>query len=81
VSENENVFKALSDFDVEDLQPEATICRRMLSRLEDIENPLTAGPVTPGARAALASSVIAHAVIELEHQLIELRKELADRAI
>jgi hypothetical protein len=79
VSDNDNVFKAFSDFDVEDLQPEAAISRRMLGRLEAIENPVTAGPVTPGARAALASSVIAHAVIELEHQFIELRKELADR--
>lgn len=81
MSDDDNLFKAFSDFDLEDLQPEAAISRRMLSRLEDIEDPVSAGPVTPSARAALASSVIAHAVIELEHQLIELRKELADRAI
>jgi hypothetical protein len=31
----------------------------------------------PLLRAALASSVVAHAVVELENQLIELKKQLA----
>jgi hypothetical protein len=48
----------------------------MLQRLEDIENATTAGTVTPSGRAALASSVVAHAVVELEIQLIELKKKL-----
>ena len=56
--------------------PLAEISRRMLSRLEDIDDSTTAGPTTPAARAALASSVVAHAVIELETQLIELKARL-----
>ena len=39
--------------------PLAEISRRMLSRLEDIDDSTTAGPTTPAARAALASSVVA----------------------
>ncbi len=31
---------------------------------------------TPAARAALATSVVAHAVVELETQLIELKRQL-----
>jgi hypothetical protein len=77
----QNVFKAFSDFGTEDIRPEAEISRRMLSRLENIENPTTAGPVTPAARAALASSVVAHAVVELENQFIELRKQLSHKAM
>lgn len=77
----ENVFKAFSDFGTQDIRPEAEISRRMLRRLQDIENPTTTGPVTPAARAALASSVVAHAVVELENQLIELRKQLSDEAV
>lgn len=42
----------------------------MLRRLEDIENASTSGPVTLAARAALASSVIAHAVDDLQHGII-----------
>ena len=30
----------------------------------------------PAARAALATSVVAHAVVELETQLIELKRQL-----
>ncbi|MCW2650390.1 MAG: hypothetical protein QOE41_4051 [Mycobacterium sp.] len=67
------VFKAFNDFGVDDLPPQAEISRRMLRRLEDIDNATTAGPTTPTARAALASSVVAHAVVELEIQLIELK--------
>jgi hypothetical protein len=58
---------------------EAVISRRMLRRLEDIDNATTAGPATPAARAALASSVVAHAVVELEIRLIELQRQLALR--
>lgn len=38
----------------------------MLRRLESIDDATTPGPTTPAARAALASSVVAHAVVELE---------------
>ena len=51
----------------------------MLRRLEDIDNATTAGPTTPAARAALATSVVAHAVVELETQLIELKEQLGTR--
>ncbi len=51
----------------------------MLRRLEDIDDATTAGPTAPDARAALASSVVAHAVIELEARLIELQRQLAVR--
>jgi len=67
------VFKAFNDFGLDDLPPQAEISRRMLRRLEDIDNSTTAGPTAPAARAALASSVVAHAVVELEIQLIELK--------
>jgi hypothetical protein len=70
------VFKAFNDFGIDDLPPQAEISRRMLRRLEDIDDATTAGPTTPTARAALASSVIAHAVVELETQLVELRRQL-----
>jgi len=74
---NDENFKAFSDFDTDDIPPHADISRRMLERLRDIEDATTHGPVTPAARAALASSVIAHALVELETQLIELKKQLA----
>lgn len=60
-------FESLS---IIDIPVEAQISQRMLRRLADIENSASAGPVTPAARAALASSVIAHAVVELELKLI-----------
>jgi len=53
----------------------------MLRRLEDIDNSTTAGPATSAARAALATSVVAHAVVELETQLIELKRQLGDKVI
>ena len=61
------VFKSLS---ITEVPVEAEISQRMLRRLADIENSTSAGPGTPAARAALASSVIAHAVVELELHLI-----------
>lgn len=73
---NETRFKAFSDFGIDDIPGHAVISRRMLQRLEDIENTTTSGPLTPAARAALASSVIAHAVVELEAQLLELTRHL-----
>ena len=73
----DDLFKAFSDFGTEDIRPDAQISQRMLRRLKDIEDPVTEGPVTPAARAALACSVVAHAVVELESQLIEIRKALA----
>lgn len=66
-------FKAFSGCGIDDIPAEAAISRRMLRRLEDIDDATTAGPTTPAARAALASSVVAHAVVELETQLIELK--------
>jgi hypothetical protein len=76
VTFNDPVFKAFNDFDLDDMPAQADISRRMLRRLEDIDNSTTAGPGTPAARAALATSVVAHAVVELEAQLIELKRQL-----
>jgi hypothetical protein len=73
---NEAPFKAFDDFGIADIPRRAEISRRMLRRLEAIDDPKTNGPVTPAARAALASSVIAHAVVEVEVQLLELRARL-----
>jgi hypothetical protein len=74
---NEPRFKAFSDFGIGDVPRHAEISRRMLRRLEDIEKETTPGPVTLAARAALASSVIAHAVVELETQFLELKRHPA----
>jgi len=77
---NENpVFKAFNDFGVDDMDPDASISRRMLRRLDDIDDANIAGPKTQDGRAALASSVVAQAVVELEAQLIELKRQLASR--
>ena len=73
---NDPVFKAFNDFDIDDMPPQAEISHRMLRRLENIDNATSAGPTSPAARAALASSVVAHAVVELEIQLIELKRQL-----
>jgi len=70
-------FKSFNNFGVEDIDPEAAISRRMLRRLENIDDATTPGPSTVGARAALASSVVAHAVVELEAELMELKRQLA----
>ena len=73
------VFKAFNDFDIDDMpvveSPEhapGDICLR-------IDNSTTAGPTAPAARAALATSVVAHAVVELETQLIELKRQLGTK--
>ena len=73
---NNQEFKAFIDFGIDDVPPQAEISQRMLRRLEDIDDATTAVPTNPTARAALASSVIAHAVVELETQLVELRRQL-----
>jgi hypothetical protein len=70
-------FKAFNDYGVEDIHPRASISRRMLERLEEIDDDTAAGPKSPAARAALASSVVAHAVVELESKFIELKKSLS----
>ena len=77
MTSDEPIFKAFSSFAFDDLPLEAVISQRMLRRLEDIDNAKTAGPTSPAARAALASSVVAHAVVELETRLIELQRQLA----
>jgi hypothetical protein len=79
MTSDDPTFKPFSGFGFDDLPLEAVISRRMLRRLEDIDDATTAGPTTPAARAALASSVIAHAVVELETRLIELQRQLAVR--
>jgi hypothetical protein len=56
------VFKALNDFSADDVDPQASVSRRMLRRLEDIDNVTTAGPSTTNGRAALASNRQVHAV-------------------
>ena len=76
MTSDDPVFKAFSDFGIDDLPAEAAVSRRMLRRLEDIDNTTTPGPTTAAARAALASSVVAHAVVELGTQLIEMKKQL-----
>jgi hypothetical protein len=75
MTSDDPVFKALSDFGIDDIPAEAAVSRRMLRRLEDIDNSTTPGPTSTVARAALASSVVAHAVVEFETQLIELKKQ------
>jgi hypothetical protein len=79
MTSDDPIFKSFSSFGLDDMPVEAVISRRMLRRLEDIDNATTAGPATPAARAALASSVVAHAVVELEIRLIELQRQLALR--
>jgi hypothetical protein len=73
---NDPVFKAFSGFSTDDMPPEAAVSRRTLRQLGDIDKSTTPGPATSAARAALASSVVAHAVVELETELIALKKQL-----
>lgn len=77
VTSKEPAFRAFSNFGVEDMPSEAAISRGMLRRHEDIDNATTAGPGIRVARAAPASSVVAHAVVEPEAQLIDLKRKLA----
>jgi hypothetical protein len=78
MADNDHIFKAFSNFDTDDMPARAEVSRRMLARLKDIDDPATTGPTTHAAKAALASSVVAHAVIELEMQLIALKEQLAN---
>jgi hypothetical protein len=80
VTFNDPIFKAFNDFGINEMPAHADISRRMLRRLEDIDNSTTAGPASPAARAALATSVVAHAVVELETQLIELKRQLGQHS-
>ena len=48
---NDPVFKAFNDFRIDDMPAKADISRRMLRRLEDIDNASTAGPTAPAARS------------------------------
>ena len=73
------VFKSFNEFGIDDTPLEAVVSRRMLRRLKDIDDDTTTGPHSPAARAALASSVVAHAVVELETRMIELQRQLALR--
>ena len=78
---NDPIFKAFNDFGIDEMPAQADISRRMLRRLEDIDNSTTAGPASPAARAALATSVVAHAVVELETPpLIELKRQLGQHS-
>ena len=74
---NDRSFEPFDSFGVDDMDPHASISRRMLRRLKDIDNIQTPGPSTSDGRVALASSVVAHAVVELERQLIELKRQVA----
>ena len=48
---NDPAFKAFNDFRIDDMPAQADISRRMLRRLEDIDNASTAGPTAPAARS------------------------------
>lgn len=74
------IFKPFNYFDGSDLDPEASVSKRMLLRLQDIDDPATVGPRSVEGRAALASSVVAHAVVELETKIIELKRLLDGRS-
>lgn len=74
------IFKAFNDFDTSDLDPEASVSKRMLMRLQNVDDPATVGPRSVEGRAALASSVVAHAVVELETEIIELKRRLDGRS-
>jgi hypothetical protein len=76
LASDDAVFKSFSDFRIDDIPAEAAVSRRMLRRLEDIGNSTTPGPTSSAARAALPSSVVAHAMVGLEAQPTELKKQL-----
>ncbi|MBX7432587.1 hypothetical protein JDV09_10800 [Mycobacterium sp. Y57] len=76
----DQIFKAFNNFGSDDLPADAVVSRRMLQRLQSIDNPELAGPQSPEGRAALASSVVAHAVVELEAEIIALKQSLSANA-
>jgi len=67
-------FQAFSGFIIDDILAEQAVARRMPRRLEDAGKSITPAPTTSAVRTAPASTVVAHAVVELETQLIELQK-------
>lgn len=75
MTSDDSVFKAFSNFGIDDIPAEAAVSRRMLRRLEDIDNATIPGPTTPAACATLASSVVAHSVVELKTQLVGLKSQ------
>jgi hypothetical protein len=76
LASDDPVFRSLSDFRIDDIPAEAAVSRRMLRRLEDIDSSTTPGATSSAARAALPASVVARAMVGLETQLIELKKQL-----
>ncbi|MDG4663660.1 hypothetical protein [Mycobacterium sp. 236(2023)] len=78
-SDDDRIFKAFTDFGIDDIEEHASVSRRMLKRLSDIDDGATPGPRGLEARAALATSVVAHAVVELESELLEVKRLLAAR--
>lgn len=58
---NDPIFKAFNEFCVDDISAQADISRRMLRRLEDVDNATTAGIATPAAARGPATSAFAHA--------------------
>lgn len=73
---NDPVFKAFNDFDIDDVPAQADILGACSG--DSTTSIMRAPPaLPPRPRAALATSVVAHAVVELETQLIELKRQLA----
>ena len=75
---NDPVFKAFSDFVL------TTCLRRQIflgACSGDLRTSIMRAPpaLLPRPRAALATSVVAHAVVELETQLIELKSQLTTK--
>ena len=80
MTEKPSEFTAFNNFTIDKLDPRAEISRRMLKRLENVDNVATGGPRTPEGRAALASSVVAHAVVELETLILDLTNKLESKS-
>jgi hypothetical protein len=76
LASDDPVFKSFSDFRFDDIPAEVAVSRRMFRRLEDIDNSTTPGATSSAANAALPSGVAARAMVGLETQLIELKKQL-----
>jgi len=77
MTSDDRIFKAFSSFGLDGTPAEAVVSRRMLRRLENIDDAKIYGPTTPAARPAQTSRVVAHAVVEFELRLIELQRQLA----
>jgi len=70
------VFKAFSNFSTDDMPSQAGVSRRMLRQLEDVDKSTTPGPDPLGCARGVGVQRRRHAVVELETQLIELKKQL-----